>query len=342
MTGDNGLSAVLLLAHGTPDVLGEMAEYLSKVTGGRALPKEVVEELQHRYAQIGLGETPGVEAPPLTKWTMVQAHRLEQMLENTKVYVGMRNWHPYIADVIAQMRLDGVTHIKAVCLAPQNSRTSVGLYRRAVLAAAAGMEVEFVAGWAESPLLAQAFAEKLRPVWAVACAESGRRVPVLFTAHSVPCRTIMTGEASVAGARPGTPVQSSPDPYPVEAKRTAQMVAERLAVVGFGEADWYFAFQSQGISGGPWIGPTVEDTLKAIRDEGHVGVVMQPVGFLCDHVEILYDIDIAFKETARQLGLTLWRAESLNDSDVLAAALAEVVSGEYKATVDEVVMPAEV
>jgi len=240
------------------------------------------------------------------------------------------------------MRLDGVTHIKAVCLAPQNSRTSVGLYRRAVLAAAAGMEVEFVAGWAESPLLAQAFAEKLRPVWAVACAESGRRVPVLFTAHSVPCRTIMTGEASVAGARPGTPVQSSPDPYPVEAKRTAQMVAERLAVVGFGEADWYFAFQSQGISGGPWIGPTVEDTLKAIRDEGHVGVVMQPVGFLCDHVEILYDIDIAFKETARQLGLTLWRAESLNDSDVLAAALAEVVSGEYKATVDEVVMPAEV
>jgi protoporphyrin/coproporphyrin ferrochelatase len=342
MTGDNGLSAVLLLAHGTPDVLGEMAEYLSKVTGGRALPKEVVEELQHRYAQIGLGETPGVEAPPLTKWTMVQAHRLEQMLENTKVYVGMRNWHPYIADVIAQMRLDSVTHIKAVCLAPQNSRTSVGLYRRAVLAAAAGMEVEFVAGWAESPLLAQAFAEKLRPVWAVACAESGRRVPVLFTAHSVPCRTIMTGEASVAGARPGTPVQSSPDPYPVEAKRTAQMVAERLAVVGFGEADWYFAFQSQGISGGPWIGPTVEDTLKAIRDEGHIGVVMQPVGFLCDHVEILYDIDIAFKETARQLGLTLWRAESLNDSDVLAAALAEVVSGKYKATVDEVVMPAEV
>jgi ferrochelatase len=342
MTGDKGRSAVLLLAHGTPDVLGEMAEYLSKVTGGRALPQEVVEELQHRYAQIGLGETPGVEAPPLTKWTMMQAHRLEQMLEDTKVYVGMRNWHPYIADVIAQMRLDGVTYIKAVCLAPQNSRTSVGLYRRAVLAAAAGIEVEFVAGWAESPLLAQAFAEKLRPVWSLACAESGRRVPVLFTAHSVPCRTIMTGEASVAGARPGTPVQNSPDPYPVEAKRTAQMVAEQLAGMGFGEADWYFAFQSQGISGGPWIGPTVEDTLRAIRDEGHAGVVIQPVGFLCDHVEILYDIDIAFKETALELGLTLWRAESLNDSAVLVAALAEVVSGEYKATVDEVTVPAGV
>jgi ferrochelatase len=277
---------------------------------------------------------------------MTQGYLLEQALDGAgmgeRVYVGMRNWHPYIADVVAQMRMDGVTHIKAVCLAPQNSRTSVGLYRRAVLAAAAGIEVEFVAGWAESPVLAEAFAEKLRPVWTQACAESGKRVPVLFTAHSVPCRTIMTGEASVAGARPGTPAQCSPDPYPVEAKHTAQMVAARMAAVGFGERDWYFAFQSQGVSGGPWIGPTVEDTLKALRDEGHVGVVMQPVGFLCDHVEILYDIDIAFRKTASELGLRLWRAESLNDSPVLVKALVEVVSGEYKATVDEVTVPAAV
>jgi protoporphyrin/coproporphyrin ferrochelatase len=338
MSPETGKSAVLLLAHGTPDVLGEMAEYLSKVTGGRALPQEVVEELQHRYAQIGLGETPGEEAPPLTKWTMIQGHLLEQALGGEKVYVGMRNWHPYIADVIAQMRMDGVTHTKAVCLAPQNSRTSVGLYRRAVLAAATGIEVEFVAGWAESPLLAEAFAERLRPVWAEACAESGRRVPVLFTAHSVPCRTIMTGEASIDGARP----QISPDPYPVEAKRTAQMVAERMAESGFGDADWFFAFQSQGVSGGPWIGPTVEETLKALKAEGHVGVVMQPVGFLCDHVEILYDIDIAFREMANELGLKLWRAESLNDSPVLVKALVQVISGEYKATVDEVTVPAGV
>jgi protoporphyrin/coproporphyrin ferrochelatase len=341
MSMGDGKSAVLLLAHGTPDVLGEMAEYLSKVTGGRALPQAVVEELQHRYAQIGLREVPGTEAPPLTKWTMTQGHMLEQAL-GEKVYVAMRNWHPYIADVVAQMRMDGVTHIKTICLAPQNSRTSVGLYRRAVLAAAAGLEVDFVAGWAESPLLAQAFAEKLWPVWAEACAESGQRVPVLFTAHSVPCRTIMTGEASIAGARPGTPMQDTPDPYPVEAKRTAQLVADRLAPVGFGSRDWYFAFQSQGVSGGPWIGPTVEETLKAIQEEGHVGVVMQPVGFLCDHVEILYDIDIAFREMASQLGLKLWRAESLNDSEVLVRALVEVVSGQYKATVDELTVPAGV
>jgi ferrochelatase len=211
-----------------------------------------------------------------------------------------------------------------------------------VLAAATGIEVEFVAGWAESPLLADAFAERLRRVWAGACAESGRRVPVLFTAHSVPCRTIMTGEASIAGTRPGTPVQGSPDTYPVEAKRTARLVAERIAESGIGDADWFFAFQSQGVSGGPWIGPTVEETLKAIKAEGHVGVVIQPVGFLCDHVEILYDIDIAFREMADGLGLKLWRAKSLNDSPVLVKALAQVVSGEYKATVDEVTVPAGV
>jgi ferrochelatase len=195
------------------------------------------------------------------------------------------------------------------------------------MAAATGMEVDFLAGWAEEPLLAQAFAEKLWPVWAEACAESGRRVPVLFTAHSVPCRTIMTGEASIAGARPGTPMQDTPDPYPVEAKRTAAMVAERLAVVGLSNKDWCFAFQSQGVSGGPWIGPTVEDTLKALKEEGYLGVVMQPIGFLCDHVEILYDIDIAFKEMAAEMGLKLWRAESLNDSPVLTSALVQIVQG---------------
>ncbi|HMF64549.1 MAG TPA: ferrochelatase [Edaphobacter sp.] len=320
--------AVLLLAHGTPNVLGEMAEYLSKVTGGRALPYEVVEELKHRYAQIGLKETPGDEPPHLTKWTLAQGHALEQMLGGTRVYIAMRNWSPYVADVVAQMRADGVEKIRAICLAPQNSRTSVGLYRRALMAAATGLEVEFVADWAEDLLLVEAFAERLEPAWTAACMETGTRVPVLFTAHSVPCRTIMTGEASVVGARPGTPAQDTPDPYPVEAKRTAALVAERLRGAGLTEQDWYFAFQSQGVSGGPWIGPTVEDTLKALKEEGHAGVVMQPVGFVCDHVEVLYDIDIAFRQLASEIGLKLWRAESLNDSLTLTQALAGIATSE--------------
>jgi protoporphyrin/coproporphyrin ferrochelatase len=338
-------TAVLLLAHGTPDVLGEMAEYLSKVTGGRALPHEVVEELQHRYAQIGLGETPGPEAPPLTKWTLTQAHLLEQALAAAgtplRVYAGMRNWHPYIADVVREIRADGVTRLIAICLAPQNSRTSIGLYRRALTsalesdAAAEPIQLTFVEEWPEEPALIQAFANRLiecysnlgaphlaSEMWA----GKSPALPVLFTAHSVPCRTIMTGEASVAGARPGTPMQATPDPYPVEAKRTAALVFAEAARQLPALKSWFFAFQSQGVAGGPWIGPTVEDTLAAIRDEGHSGVIFQPIGFVCDHVEILYDIDIAFTETAKQLGLRLYRPESLNDSPLLTAALADIVT----------------
>jgi ferrochelatase len=107
-------------------------------------------------------------------------------------------------------------------------------------------------------------------------------------------------------------------------------------VVGLREQDWFFAFQSQGVAGAPWIGPTVEDTLKALAEMGHTAVVLQPIGFLCDHVEILYDIDIAFKETARELGLQLWRAHSLNDSPTLIRALQQIADGSYQADVDEV------
>ena len=323
-------TAVLLLAHGTPDVLGEMAEYLAKVTGGRTLPPEVVEELQHRYAQIGLRETPGPEAPPLTKWTLTQTYLLEQAIAAAghplRVYTGMRNWHPYIADVVAKMRTDGVTRIIAICLAPQNSRTSIGLYRRALMSVADGLDVTFVEEWPEEPALIAAFTQRLVDIYPHACSDSGASLPILFTAHSVPCRTIMTGEASIAGARPGTPMQSTPDPYPVEAKRTAALVFESAARQLPNLKTWFFAFQSQGVAGGPWIGPTVEDTLAAIRHEGHTGVVFQPIGFLCDHVEILYDIDIAFAQTARTLGLRLYRPESLNDSPLLIEALVDVVT----------------
>ncbi len=328
-------TAVLLLAHGTPDVLGEMAEYLAKVTGGRALPNEVVEELQHRYAQIGLRETPSQQAPPLTRWTFTQAHLLELGLAASghplRVYTAMRNWHPYIADVVAQIRADGVTRLIAICLAPQNSRTSIGLYRRSLMsalesdAAAPPIDLTFIEEWPEEPALIEAFANRVVDTYPAACTDAGAALPVLFTAHSVPCRTIMTGEASIAGARPGTPMQATPDPYPVEAKRTASLVFETAARQLPSLKSWFFAFQSQGVAGGPWIGPTVEDTLKAIRDEGHTGVVLQPIGFLCDHVEILYDIDIAFTETAKELGLRLYRPESLNGSPLLAEALVDVV-----------------
>ncbi len=342
-------TATLLLAHGTPDRLSEMAEYLRNVTGGRPMPEHVITELQQRYAQIGLTDSmPGQGddglplGPPLTRWTLLQARLLQQQLDRQdpaqtesagqRVYVAMRNWRPSIAEVVAQMKADGVQHARVLCLAPQNSRTSTGLYRRALMAAVgSSFSVDFVSGWADEPLLAQAFAERIWPVWAEACAITGTRVPILFTAHAVPCRTIMTAVPSQPPAHPGTPVPAdgmqdygnlqTPDPYPVECKQTALAIAAALRPVGLTDADWFFAFQSQGIAGAPWIGPTVPDTLKALADSGHKGIVLQPVGFLCDHVEILYDIDIDFKQQAADLGLQLWRAESLNDSPTLIRAI---------------------
>lgn len=334
----NGTSAILLLAHGTPDCLGQMAEYLQKVTGGRPMPDEVIRELQHRYAQIGLREDPTTEGPPLTRWTLLQGRLLAESL-GEKVYVAMRNWHPYIAEVVARMRSDGVRRARVLCLAPQNSRTSTGLYRRALMEAVGdSFTVDFIAGWADEPLLARAFAERLWPVWAEACAAAQTRIPVLFTAHAVPCRTIMSGSVgspSSPSARPGAPVPSdgiqnygqtqTPDSYPVECKQTALAIANALRPLGLTDADWFFAFQSQGIAGAPWIGPTVPDTLRVLAAAGYKGVVLQPVGFLCDHVEVLYDIDIDFKAQAAALGLQLWRAESLNDSPTLIDAIAHAL-----------------
>ena len=281
----------------------------------RPMPESVVEEIRHRYSLIG--------SSPLTELTLQQGSLLSRAL-GRPVYVGMRNWKPYISDVVRQMRQDGITSAVAICLAPQNSRTSVGLYRRAAYAEAGNaIEMDFIDGWANHPLLAQAFAERLQPVWQEACARIGSTVPVLFTAHSVPCRTIQA-QAPVAEGQPAPRPDAGPDPYPVEAKRTAANVAALLSAAGLTPENWFFAFQSQGMSGASWIGPTVEDTLTALRQQGHTAVVIQPIGFLCDHVEILYDIDIGFREFAAAIGLEVTRPQSLNDSPVLTAALQQL------------------
>lgn len=307
-------TAILLLAHGTPEALDEIPEYLRNVTSGRPLPQAAIDEITHRYGLIGKS--------PLTDITRVQARLLEQAT-GLPVYVGMRNWKPYIATTVRQMRDDGVTSAAAICLAPQNSRTSVGLYRRAVMAEAGhDIAVDVTEGWAEHPLLVEAFAERLREKYRALSGELGQAPPVLFTAHSVPCRTIQSAAAS-PDARPQA-TAAEPDPYAIEAKRTAALVAARVADEGLTDEDWFFAFQSQGMSGGPWIGPSVEETLTALHQQGHAAVIIHPIGFLCDHVEILYDIDIGFREFGKRLGLRVERPESLNESPVLTDALAEL------------------
>jgi ferrochelatase len=269
---------------------------LLRVTGGRALPAEIVAEVKHRYSLIGRS--------PLTAMTMRQGELLAQEL-HLPVYVGMRNWKPFIAETLAAMQADGINRAVTICLAPQNSRTSVGLYRAALRPADGGpIAIDFVESWHDHPLLIQAFSEKLRSGWENACQEMKTKVPIVFTAHGVPQSTITAG-----------------DPYERQSKETAALVAREAALEPEG---WTFAFQSQSMSGGAWLGPTVEDTVLELKRKGHRGVFIQPIGFLCDHVEVLYDIDVGFKQFAEKIGMRLWRAESLNDSPVLTAALADL------------------
>ena len=296
---DVAQTAVLLLAHGSPDCAEDVPEFLKHVTGGRPLPPAAVEEIQRRYARIGRS--------PLTEITVRQGALLSRELE-LPVYIGMRNWRPFIADALRQMSADGIRRVVALCLAPQNSRTSVGLYREAAMNEGGPRfeHFEFIEAWHDHPLLIRAFAEKLEAGWKSACDELGARVPILFTAHSVPSRTILDG-----------------DPYEAQARETAALVSMALPVLTVD--DWSLAFQSRGMSGGPWIGPTVEETILELRKKGHAGVFLQPVGFVCDHIEVLYDIDVAFRDFAAKQGMKLWRAESLNDSSTFIAALADAV-----------------
>ncbi len=238
---------------------------------------------------------------------MRQAEALQSRL-GLPVYVGMRNWKPFISDAVQQMVGSGINKVVAICLAPQNSSTSVGLYSK-VLAdeRKPGMAVQFVESWHDHPLLIQAFAERLEPVWREASAEMGSAQPVIFTAHSVPMRTIQAG-----------------DPYEKQAKETAQLVGRQIT--GLTPELQHFAFQSQGMTGGPWLGPTVESAMLEMKKQGHNGVVIAPIGFVCDHVEVLYDIDIGFHQFAHEQQLKMWRPESLNTSATFVAALAKLAS----------------
>jgi ferrochelatase len=289
-------SAVLLLAHGSPDKPEDVAEFFRRVSGGRELPAEMLADLKRRYAAIGKS--------PLREITLAQAQALERELE-MPVYVGMRNWTPFIGDVVMKMAADRVQQSVVICLAPQNSRTSVGLYRRALMGESPPpFKVEFVESWHDHPLLIRAFSEKLTAGWIQARYELGTRVPIVFTAHSVPKRTIEQG-----------------DPYEKQARETAALVAREA---GLAPEDWTFAFQSQSATGGPWLGPTVEETIEELKAREELGVFIQPIGFLSDHLEVLYDIDIAFRRFAEERGMRLWRAESPNTSPTLVSALADL------------------
>lgn len=295
-------TAVLLLAHGSPDKVSDVPDFLLRVTGGRQLPAQAVQEVERHYAAIGRS--------PLTEITLKQGQLLAAKLD-MPVYVGMRNWHPLTSKTLAEMIGDGIERAIVVCMAPQNSRTSVGLYRNSLRGADPALSFDFVESWHDQPLLIQAFAEKLVAGRSQAQAEAATSIPVIFTAHSVPQHTILEG-----------------DPYEAQARSTATLVAR---AAGLEKSEWRLAFQSQGMSRGPWLGPPLEDTIGAFRQLGFGGVLIHPIGFLCDHVEVLYDIDRVAKACADEQSMRMWRAESLNDSPLLISALAEIVHSRLRA-----------
>ena len=274
-------TGVLLLAHGAPERIEDVPQYLSFVRGGQPVSARVLDEVTSRYAAIG-------GSGPLTRWTRVQAEALQRVL-GLPVFFGMRNWHPFIEETMDQVRAAGIGRLACVCLAPQYSELSVGQYIKRTMEAAGGVELQWATSYCTEALLIEAFAERLQ----------GLRGKALFTAHSLPAPN---------------------EQYEGEARATASAVAARL-----GLADWEFAYQSQGMSGGTWLGPTVESCLDRYAAEGVREVVIAPVGFVCDHVEILYDIDVLFRAYAAERGIALTRPESLNGSATFTAALAEVV-----------------
>lgn len=291
---------VVLLAHGAPDRLEDIPEFLLKVRGGRPLPEPAVTEIVQRYRLIGGGS-------PLLPLTTLQAEALAKLITHP-VYVAMRNWKPYIPEAVGRLRDDGVQRVVALCLAPQNSRTSIGLYRQYLMEAVErvhpGLTVDFIESWHDHPGLIEAFRVRMEAAIQTALGETGGPVPIIFTAHSVPEMTIAQG-----------------DPYAQQVRETAALVARAA-----GLTEYRVAFQSQGMTSEKWIGATVESQIDEIAAAGGRNVLLIPVGFVCDHVEILYDIDVLFREYGRARGVSVRRSESLNDSPEFVAALASLVT----------------
>lgn len=293
--------AVLLMALGGPDSLENVEPYLLDLRGGRPTPPELVEEIRERYRATG-GRSPVLEI------TRELAAKLEAR-RPVRVFVGLRHWHPFIAEAWAEVVGYAPDRVIGICLAPQYSALTVGRYLEKLADARTDVgggefPLSAVRSWATHPGLVAGLAERVGE--ALARFPGGERpaVPVLFTAHSLPERIVADG-----------------DPYPDEVRSTVDAVLARLP----SGQPHRFAFQSQGRSPEPWLGPDVETTLDALAAENVPGVVIAPIGFLSDHVETLYDIDIEFAARAEKLGLRLERMAMLNASEALADTLAALV-----------------
>jgi protoporphyrin/coproporphyrin ferrochelatase len=279
-------TAVVLMAYGSPSRIEDVPAYLADIREGRPVSAHAVEELTERYRRIG-GRS------PLDDVTEAQRAALEDEL-GVPVYVGMKHWRPRIADAVEQALNGGAELLVGLVLAPHYSRLSIAGYRSRLEDALEGRaELAFVESWHDHEPFLDVLAERVR----------GTDAHVVFTAHSLPERILAEG-----------------DPYRDQLLATARLVAERAAL-----ASWSFAFQSASATGEPWLGPDILEELDRLHGEGVRSVLVCPVGFVSDHLEILWDLDVGARDRARELGLELDRIESLNADPPFVSALAGVV-----------------
>ena len=292
LTVGRAMTGVLLMAHGTPSSLDEMPEYLRLVRGGRPPSEALIAEMRHNYEAIG-GRS------PLTAITLEQGAELQRRLgPEMPVAVGMRNWTPFIRDAIAALSAAGAAQIIGIPLAPQFSTLSVQKYLDAARAAMPeGMRLDAVETFHAHPLLIAAFVGRLR------AAQPQPAEVIVFTAHSLPKKAIENG-----------------DPYAAEVAATACAVAREAGI-----SRYELAYQSAGRTPEPWIGPDLGDLIEQLAGSGTTGVLIVPIGFVCDHTEILFDIDIQAAARARGHGVALRRTESLNTSPAFISALEDIV-----------------
>lgn len=295
-------TGILLLAFGGADSPEAVEPFMKNLMGGRVPPPALVEKIKARYELIG-GKS------PLPETTAKQAERLEKLLNseggNFKTAVGMRYWHPFINEGFASLLDQGTETIVAVSLAPFYSEASTGAYkdeldRVAGEAGSKGIKVLMADSLFNNPLYIDAVAEQVREGLAKSGSED---TPVIFSAHSLPVSYIEKG-----------------DPYVEQFEYTVEMVAEKLRL-----KNRYIAYQSKGGGQGQWLDPTVETVMDQIKEQGHSGVLVASIGFVSDHIETLYDVDIAQKNHADSIGLEFNRAASLNTSDLFIQALALAV-----------------
>jgi len=288
--------AVLVMAYGGPGNISEVEPYLMDIRGGRPTKPQLVEEIRARYARIG-GRSPILEL------TRAQASAVGRVLGDAfRVYVGMRHWHPYIQDVVEEIARAGHPRVVGVAMAPHYSNMSVGAYEKKLLQAADGrLDVSLIRSWWSEPPFLDAVADRITQ--ALQRFPRPAAVQVVFTAHSLPEKIL-----------------ASADPYPAELTASATAVAARARL-----KDWRLAYQSAGATPEPWLGPDVGEVLRELAKAGHEAVLVVPIGFVCDHVEVLYDIDVECQALARRLGVQLERTASLNADPGLVAAVADVV-----------------